>query len=189
MRLYDELPTALEYDGHKYRLHPEWPCVLAALDCLDDEGLSDTEQIACALDILIDDPAPLDSGLLKAVFKALSPPQAGPKESPVMDFAQDWDLIYAGFWQAYGIDLFERRDMHWVQFSALLRGLPSGTRFADVIEIRQMDVPAPTKDNGKYRAKIAQMKAKYAIRKRSTSLQDGMVGLFNTLKAQAERGD
>ncbi len=67
--------------------------------------------------------------------------------------------------------------MHWVQFSTLLRGLPSGTRLADVIEIRQMDVPAPTKDNGKYRAKIAQMKTKYAIRKRSTSLQDGIVGL------------
>lgn len=189
MRLYDELPTALEYGGHKYRLHPEWPCVLAALDCLDDEGLSDEEQVACALDILIDGHAPLDSWLLKAVFETLSPPQPGPKELPVMDFVQDWELIYAGFWQTYGIDLFKRRDMHWMQFSALLRGLPSGTRLADVIEIRQMEVPAPTKDNGKYRAKIAQLKAKYAIRKRSASLKNGLVGLFNTLKTQAERGD
>ena len=189
MRLYDELPTALEYGGHKYRLHPEWPCVLAALDCLDDDGLSDEEQVACALDILIDGHAPLDSWLLKSVFETLSPPQPGPKEPPVMDFVQDWELIYAGFWQTYGIDLFKRRDMHWMQFSALLRGLPSGTRLADVIEIRQMELPAPTKDNGKYRTKITQLKAKYAIRKRSTSLQNGLVGLFDSLKAQAERGD
>lgn len=189
MRLYDELPTVLEYGGHKYRLHPEWPCVLAALDCMDDEGLSDTEQIACAMDILIDGPAPLEAELLKAAFRALSPPQPGPAEQPVMDFTQDWDLIYAGFWQAYGIDLFERRDMHWVQFSALLRGLPTGTRLADIIEIRQMELPAPTKDNGRYRAKIAQLKAKYALHKRPASLQQGLAGLFDTLKAQAERGD
>lgn len=189
MRLYEDLPDRVEHRGKTYKLRPEWPSVLAALDCLYDEKLSDTEQIACALDILIDGHAPLDSGLLKAVFETLSPPQPGPKEPPVMDFAQDWDLIYAGFWQAYGIDLFEHRDMHWVQFSALLRGLPGDTRLADVIEIRQTEIPAPTKDNGKYRAKLAQLKAKYAIHKRSTSLQDGLAGLFNTLKAQAERGE
>lgn len=189
MKLYDELPKTIEYDGHKYHLRPEWPCVLAALDCMDDEGLSDKEQISCAMDILIDEPAPLDPGLLKAVFETLSPPHLGLKEPPAMDFEQDWDLIYAGFWQTYGIDLFQRRDMHWVQFSALLRGLPSGTRLAEVIEIRQMEIPAPTKDNGRYRAKVVQMKTKYAIRKRSTSLQNSVVGLFNALKSQAERGD
>ena len=189
MRLYDELPTSVKYGGHEYRLHPEWPRVLAALDCMDDEGLSDAEQIACALDILVDGPAPLDAGLLKAAFRMLSPPQPGPAEQPVIDFTQDWDLIYAGFWQTYGIDLFERRDMHWVQFSALLRGLPTGTRLADIIEIRQMELPAPTKDNGRYRAKIAQLKAKYALHRRPASLQKGLAGLFNTLKAQAERGD
>ncbi len=189
MRLYNDPPTALKYGGRKYRLHPEWPCVLAALDCLDDDDLSDEAKIVCALGILIDGPAPLDSGLLKAIFETLSPPQSGPNKPPVMDFVQDWDLIYAGFWQAYGIDLFRRRDMHWMQFSALLRGLPSGTRLADVIEIRQMEIPAPTKDNGRYRAKVAQMKAKYAIRKRSATLQNGFAGLFDILKAQAERGD
>lgn len=189
MKLYDELPTDVAYDGRKYRLHPEWPSVLAAMDCMDDEGLSDAEQIACALSILIDGPAPLDAGLLKAAFRTLSPPQPGPTEQPVMDFAQDWDLIYAGFWQTYGIDLFVHRDMHWMQFSALLRGLPNGTRLADVIEIRQMEMPPPSKDNGKYRAKIAQLKAKYALRKRPASLQQGLSGLFDSLKAQAERGD
>ena len=189
MKLYDELPLTVEYGGKEYKLRPAWPNVLAAIDALEDEQLSEEEQAACALDLLVSGPHPVSGGLLKAVFEALSDGKKEHSGPPVVDFTQDWELIYAGFWQAYGIDLFKRRDMHWVQFSALLRGLPSGTRLADVIEIRQMEIPAPTKDNGKYRAKIAQLKAKYAIRKRSASLQDGLAELFASLKAQAKGGD
>ena len=188
MRLYNRLPTKVEYEGRIYPIKPQWPAVLAALDVLEDDTLSSNIQISCALDLLVDAEHPqYSAALLKAIFEILSPPKSGPQEPPVIDFRQDWDLIYAGFWQAYQIDLFERKDMHWMQFSALLKGMPSGTRLSDIIEIRQMPIPKPDRYNGEYRAHIMKLKTKYALKNRSTSVNDGLWGLFNALKAQAER--
>lgn len=188
MKLYDELPLTVEYGGKEYKLRPAWPNVLAAIDALEDEQLSEEEQAACALDLLVSGPHPVSGGLLKAVFEALSGGKKEHSGPPVVDFTQDWELIYAGFWQAYGIDLFKRRDMHWVQFSALLNCLPTGTRLSDVVDIRQMEMPEPTKGNAKYRAKIAQLKTKYAIRGKQSSVQDGLSSLYETLKSMAKGG-
>ncbi|MGL4697132.1 Gp15 family bacteriophage protein [Enterococcus larvae] len=50
----------------------------------------------------------------------------------------DAPYIYASFFQAYGIDLIEEQGkLHWEKFQALLLGLPKGTKFKEVIEIRQ----------------------------------------------------
>lgn len=187
MRLYDALPTSVEYGGKTYKLRPAWPNVLAAVDVLEDEKLSDEAQLECALDLLISGQHPVDSGLLQAVFAALFPDQAKSSEPPVMDFEQDCELIFAAFWQTYGINLNKRRDMHWCEFFALLKGLPEGTRFADIIGIRQTPLPAPTKDNGQYRAKLARMKAKYALKNTRATAKDGLSSMFDALKSIAER--
>lgn len=52
-----------------------------------------------------------------------------------LDFTLDGDLIFAAFWQCYGVDLFATQ-MHWHKFLALLNGL-QGTRLNEVIQIRQ----------------------------------------------------
>ena len=187
MRLYDALPTSVEYGGKVYKLRSAWPNVLAAMDVLEDEKLSDEAQLDCVLDLLIAGQHPVDSGLLQSAFSVLLPDQAKSGEPPVMDFEQDCELIYAAFWQTYGINLNERRDMHWCEFFALLKGLPEGTRFADVIGIRQMPLPAPTKDNGQYRAKLARMKAKYALKKTRASAMDGLASMFDALASVAGR--
>lgn len=183
----EALPRSVEYDGHFYPIHPEWPNVLLAVRALDDESLSEAEQLYTACALLLGDKVPASAGLLKAVFDTLNPEKPAKIEQPVMDYYQDWDLIYAGFWQTYGIDLAERRDLHWMQFVALVKGLPQGTRFADVVGIRQMDIPAPDKFNAKYRQQIIEMKAKYALKGPSGSLQSGLESLFFALKSQAER--
>ena len=121
--------------------------------------------------------------LLKAIFETLSPDRKPHKEK-VMDFRQDWALIYAGFRQAYGIDLFAEQDMHWMQFTALLQGLPNSTMLSKVMEIRAMKVPA--KASPEYRARIAQLKAEYAL-KTSTPVQSGLMALFKSLESIAER--
>lgn len=188
MRLYDALPTSVEYGGKAYKLRPAWPNVLAAMDVLEDENLPDVEQVGCALDLLIAGQHPVDSGLLQAAIKTLVPSKEKSNEPPVMDFEQDCELIYAAFWQTYGINLNKCRNMHWCEFFALLKGLPEGTRFADVVGVRQTPMPKPTKDNAEYRARLSRMKAKYALKKHGLSVQDGLTSMFNSLKSMAKGG-
>lgn len=183
MTLYGELPYSVDLDGKTYPIRPEWPNVLAAIDAMSDEELTDAMQVETALGLLVIGPCPLSARLLKAIFEALSPDRKPHKEK-VMDFRQDWALIYAGFRQAYGIDLFAERGMHWMQFVALLQGLPNSTMLSRVMEIRAMKVP--TKASAEYRARIAQLKAEYAL-KNSAPVQSGLMTLFKSLESIAER--
>ncbi len=54
-------------------------------------------------------------------------------------FWQDAALIYAGFYQQYGLDL-TKADLHWFQFKALFTGLSENTQFSRVVGYRAMDV-------------------------------------------------
>ena len=68
-----------------------------------------------------------------------------------MDFEQDADLIYAGFMQAYGINLYEERNkMDWRVFLALVKGLPEGTEFSRIVKLRCTKVPERTQNNSDY---------------------------------------
>lgn len=79
-------------------------------------------------------------------------------------FSQDAQLIYAAFWQAYGIDLYkEQNKLHWHTFLALMNGLPDGTRFAQVIEIRTCELPTG-KGSGKERERLLKLKERYRIK-------------------------
>ena len=58
-------------------------------------------------------------------------------DQPLYDIMKDGEYIYASFLQAYGIDLFEAQGkLHWHKFNALLVGLPSDTKFKEVLRIR-----------------------------------------------------
>lgn len=183
MTLYGELPYSVDLDGKTYPIRPEWPNVLAAIDAMSDEELTDAMQVETALSLLADGSFPTSARLLKAIFETLNP-DPKPHKEKVMDFRQDWALIYAGFRQAYGIDLFAEQDMHWMQFTALLQGLPNNTMLSRVMEIRAMKVP--TKSSPEYRARIAQLKAEYAL-KANTPVQSGLMALFKSLESIAER--
>ncbi|MGT2657662.1 Gp15 family bacteriophage protein, partial [Streptococcus varani] len=46
----------------------------------------------------------------------------------------DAEYIYSSFMQAYGLDLIDAQNtLHWKKFNALLNGLPSDTKFAEVL--------------------------------------------------------
>ena len=55
----------------------------------------------------------------------------------LFNIGYDSEYIYAGFMQAYGIDLIDAQgDLHWRKFNALLAGLPSHTKFAEILKLR-----------------------------------------------------
>ncbi|MGT2657552.1 Gp15 family bacteriophage protein, partial [Streptococcus varani] len=72
--------------------------------------------------------------------------------------------IYSSFMQAYGLDLIDAQNtLHWKKFNALLNGLPSDTKFAEVLKIRSYK---PQKgDSKKYKESMKQLKKEYALPK------------------------
>lgn len=78
----------------------------------------------------------------------------------VYDYRQDATLIYAGFLQAYNIDLNKVEDLHWWAFRALLEALPESTRMAQIMSIRGTDTSGMS---GEQRRRHEKLKALCAI--------------------------
>ncbi|MFA9493192.1 Gp15 family bacteriophage protein [Streptococcus sp. E17BB] len=76
----------------------------------------------------------------------------------------DAEYIYSSFMQAYGIDLIDAQNsLHWKKFNALLNGLPSDTKFVEVLKIRSYK---PHRDDSKkYKESMKQLQKEYALPK------------------------
>lgn len=179
MKLCDSLPDSVEVGGKVYKLTPAYDNVLQMFEQTQGD-LTDYEKAEIMLYYLTDN-APLDARILTAACEALFPPvdttHSNSKKS--FDFVQDAELIYAAFWQTYGIDLFEQQGkLHWCKFFALFQGLPDNTRFREVVNIRLKPMPAPTKHNAEERAALAKAKQSVALKitaeEREKNLQDGL---------------
>lgn len=106
------------------------------------------------------------------------------------DFIQDGIYIYSSFMHDYGIDLFEERDrLHWWQFVSLFQGLSDSTKMREVISIRTREIPALTKNNGRYIANLVELKQYYALdisqEEREQNFRSGLEKLAQALKARA----
>lgn len=78
----------------------------------------------------------------------------------IYDVSHDAELIYAAFWQAYNIDLYNV-NFHWWQYKALFNGLPENCKFSQIVRIRGMEIPddASVKTKEKYK----KLKRQYAL--------------------------
>lgn len=191
--LCDALPYSVEVDGQEYRLTPAFDNVLQMYAQLDDDDLTDAERMELMLYYLTDN-GPQDVRVLTAACEALFPSSGKPKAAAkkAFDFVQDADLIYAGFMQAYGLDLIDQQGkLHWLKFLALLQGLPSNTRFREVVEIRLRPVPAPTKYNAEERAQLIKVKQAVALAvsasEREQNLQEGLRNMALVLMQRAKK--
>lgn len=190
MNLYDKLPTSLTYKGRKYKLNLSFDRVLEMFDLQGRTDLSDAAKLEASLFLLVKTRHRPDVGLLEAVIGLLTEPgrQADNKRS--FDFRQDAKYIYSAFMQAYGIDLFEQRDkLHWWKFLAMLNGLPSDTRFSEIVQLRLRPMPKPTKYNAQERAELARQKAMFRLEvseeERQANLQSGLLKMFRALEGMA----
>ncbi len=76
----------------------------------------------------------------------------------VLDYFLDSDYIYSAFYQCYGIDLIEIKDLHWHKFLALLKGI-SHTRLNDIMGYRSWK-----KINRTYQQDMQALKTAWEIR-------------------------
>lgn len=90
------------------------------------------------------------------------PIQEKKEEERVYSLKYDADYIFASFFQAYGIDLIEMRSkLHWKKFNALLNGLPSNTKFMEVLKIRSWK---PSKsDSSEYKEHMRKLQQEYEL--------------------------
>lgn len=191
------LPSALEtrvtVEGRRYRLRLTAANVLQAFDALGAETMLPEHRVRLAVWLLYRWPRPKNAeAALEAALTLLKEPSPyrtdrGAKQS--IDFEQDAAMIYAAFYQQYGIDL--RREitrLDWRIFLALVGGLTDATRMGEIEAIRQRDLPKWTPYNGEARRELMRLKSVYAIQNpasRGRGMQDGLRRMVEALVAMA----
>lgn len=197
--LLDYSGENVEYKGKTYRTDTSYDTVLLLQRLYDEENLDPGDKINQALKMLTRNRFKVwfltdmeKAELLKKITQEkinLPPrPKVG-KQQKLMDFEADSEYIYASFQQAYGIDLLkERGRLQWKRFCELLDGLPEKTKLREVMRIRAMEIPEPTRYNQKERQNIAELKAYYALPVKGVGGQKGLDMLFSTLEGVAIRG-
>ena len=191
VKLTDRLPYSVTYMGKRYKLRPWFDNVLRVLEIEESTDLLESEKLDLMLYELIKGKYPLDAGLLNAATKTLFVFKSGKSEQKTMDYEQDADLIYSGMMQAYGIDLFKvQGKLHWWSFVALLNGLPDNCKLAQVLHVRVMPIPKPTKYNGEERAKIVRLKQDVALElseeEKKKNLQAGLAKVAQCLMSMVK---
>ena len=193
MKLQDALPTTVSVGRRVYRLDLDFRNVLRMMDVLADDSLIPEAREYNALCCIMKHPPKRTAPVMMAVRLMLFPEQKQQADSKKLtDFVQDADLIRAAFMQEYGINLF-RDKLHWCEFTALLGGLPEGSRYTDVLGIRARPMPKPTKYNSEERQWLQKAKALHAIRmsekEREQSYQSSLHRTAASLLALAKRGE
>lgn len=189
MKPYAGLPASIEYNETEYSIDFSYAVFFAVADVLEDNRLTPEQQIRLSLDMFIGPEAPLEPGLLKAVYDLLKDNRPKVPDGPkYMNIEQDWPYICASFQQAYGIDLYTDKNIHILRFQALLQGLPGDTKMAEVIRIRAAEIPVADKYNAKQIAELTRLKAIYALQGTERDFQTGLAGLFELLEARAKHG-
>jgi len=144
----------LEIGDIVYQVDMAFDNVLLFLEILNDKSLTDIEKIHFGINILLGVSFLLPLEYQYQIFNTLvkefigseaeeldldmdGNPLPMSKKAKNYDLKYDAEYIYASFMQAYGIDLIEQQGkLHWYKFKALLNGLPEGTKFMSVLDIR-----------------------------------------------------
>jgi len=179
------IDDSVDINGHTYELDLSFDNVLRLFDLLNDDEVDDLGKAELGLLMLINDELadyePQDKvDVFVHLFKSTigketednqpvdiegnpMPSNSGNDEK-VYSIKEDAEYIFASFYQDYRIDLLEQQGiLHWNKFKALLGGLKKDTRFKEILEIRQMDLPKG-KGSSKQREKIKELKKQYALK-------------------------
>lgn len=166
MRINDRITTHIEAGGRRYRIDTDFRNVIRMNEIMSRVDLTDEARDWLALRCMMRHPPRRRSRqieLLKALRELLFSDRRGASDNKkITDIDQDAELIFAAFYQEYGINLW-RDHLSWFEFTALLAGIAEGTRYSDVLTIRARPMPKPTKWNAEERAWLAKAKAAHAL--------------------------
>jgi Bacteriophage Gp15 protein len=196
-KLTDTFDDCFEYEGKVFHVDMAFDNILRLFELFDDKSIPEWEKILWGLEILIieydewrEKPFEEQFELFKFILREFldvdldQPPE---QQKKIMDYQKDAELIYASFFAAYKIDLFELHGkLHWKKFQALLTHLPDDSKFKEVIGYRTMKIPSADKVTKEYRDHVIKMKRLYALEDESSNIDAVFDTLARTFKAQAK---
>ena len=165
-------------DNTTYRVNASFDKILRVFDLLKDKSVPVHIRISAAADILVvdgigecgveekgrivDEILNYFSGGIgsKQDVDLKGNPLPAKKQAEAYRINHDGDIIYAGFMQAYGIDLIDSQGtLHWFKFCALLKGLPKDTKFSEICGYRCYVKPSKNDTYEKQMMKLKEMNA------------------------------
>ena len=183
MKLNEPLVNSFELNGRTYEVDHSFDLVLDVFEMFDSEVMNDIEKMRTAIlmltDEAVDNPEEIvavwsyiDEHFLKTkkervVYDRNGNPMPVAKNEEeddirLIDFEVDAMDIYASFMQAYNINLLEAQGkLTWIEFVALLNGLPTDTSISRIVQIRSWK---PSKnDSSEYMSEMRRLQRKYNL--------------------------
>ena len=182
MKLNEPLVNSFELNGRSYAVDHSFDLVLDVFEMFDSDVMNDLEKMRTAIlmltDEAVDNPEEIvavwsyiDEHFLRAkkervVYDRNGNPMPVVKNEDddirLIDFEVDAMDIYASFMQACNINLFEAQGrLTWIEFVALLNGLPTDTSLSRIVQIRSWK---PSKnDSSEYRSEMRRLQMKYNL--------------------------
>lgn len=197
--LTDNVSNRIDTKKGRIIVNPAFDAVLEIQKLYKEDGLSDFEKADQALTMLVKNDwnlrlfNPLEKiELLNEICRRFiivkKRPQIRKTATPVLDFEEDGDYIYASFMQEYHIDLInEQGRLPWKKFLFLFNGLSADTKIKQVMRIRDMELPEYNGKNMKHRQELMELKSYYALPIKGGGGQSGLDLLFSTLEGMAKR--
>lgn len=137
--LIEQMPTAIEIDGHDYEINSDFRTCLRIILAFEDPELAMIEKQIILLDNLYKErPENIKEAFEKGIRFLNGGEESHAEESPMRlySFDKDANYIMAAFQQTHGIDL-EKAEMHWWKFLALFMDLGSETTFSSIVGLRK----------------------------------------------------
>ena len=165
MRIYSKaLPRSYSRFGVEYAVRADFRTWAKYEGLISDTDLAPDMVHYAAMELIFPGKKPPSDSRLREFISWFYRCGEEKRELPRSSFRSysleyDEGYIYAAFLQQYGIDLC-RSDMHWWQFSALLRGLRE-TKFNDIAGWRSAEID---KDTPRHRREfLEEMQEIYAL--------------------------
>lgn len=182
---------SIEIQGVKHDIDMSFDTVLRVIEMLDDGDIQPIRKLTMGLEMLLDKKIECDLQTQVDIFNEIIEtkvytsekekialdrngdpmPVVKEENKQVYSIKHDAEYIFSSFKQAYDIDLIEEQGkLHWDKFRAYLIGLPTDTKFQQVMDIRQREMPKG-KGSEKERKELKKLKELYALP--SQNLEEG----------------
>lgn len=158
LSLHYKLEDVVEIRGKRYPIKMSFDNVLRLIDMLNDDEIEEEYKVILGINMMLGVSFLLPFKECCVIFNDLfqtfivkktgqsvetdrqgnpMPPKYNDDIENSYSLKHDADYIFSSFYQAYRLDLIEQQGkLHWDKFNALLSGLPSDTKFKEVLEIR-----------------------------------------------------
>lgn len=178
--LYFKQDDTVTIEGVVYSVNASFDNILKLIDMLRERRLTDSYKLRLGVQMLFGENTnllqlPLEqlSEVFQKVFEQYvvqqeattaydregnAMPQYDKDTENYYSLLHDAEYIYASFMQTYHIDLLDMQGkLHWFKFQALLSGLPEGTKFREVVSIRQWKKPSKSDTEAKRMAELKEI--------------------------------